>query len=753
MRAALNIAIGTPSTPVRGDRVATDTDTRADGSAAKWSNLALSQRSPPKPAAHVAAISNALAEAVRNNKELQTRNTAAVAQSIQFEAPAKPTKQLPQPQQVVAAGIAQPQVVPPHQQQEQQPALHQQVVPPAQAVMPAAGAAVAAAAATATTAAAAAAATAAPVPFQKPASIIVPPPPAALGESFSKASAAANGATVASAAPHGLAPTMPGATLMPPAVASSSTSASSSSGRSSTCSKSQKAEEERQLALLEEGVIPMGGRWSKEEDAQLRETVEQHGPKNWKTISQIAFRGARSDVQCLHRWQKVLRPGLVKGAWTKEEDEIVYQMVVAHGVGNIKWSVIAAELPGRLGKQARERWYNHLDPNLNKGPWTDAEDKLIMDMQAQMGNRWCEIAKHLRGRSENAVKNRWNSAMRRQLNGGQSRRASSSKAKKEKKEKAKREREEAGGGDGGDGGTGKGGKQPKKKRSRSGDKGDGKGSSGAGSSKGGSKKKRKKGGAAAADGANADDTNLLDQYGMLLDTGDGSEEADSWALGPGAMVDGVADSYSWAKAEAVSLPPLFGGTVPDATGTPWASFDMPPPPAPATLSAASPPPGAMAASPLATSSSSSSSSSSSRGGARSGAPSPAQFSAMSPSDMTLLTKLATEKENSASKAKRASTPTGATAMGSSYASFQHRQQQATAAAAQQAVASFQNVLSSAGSPSKSVSSLPFHELQNSSPYVFTFGANETPVFDAKDLSQLAQDWFPVPTQQVAAPVQ
>ena len=75
---------------------------------------------------------------------------------------------------------------------------------------------------------------------------------------------------------------------------------------------------------------------------------------------------------------------IVKGAgtWTNEEDEIVYQMVVAHGVGNIKWSVIAAELPGRLGKQVRERWYNHLDPNVNKGPWTDAEDKLIMDMQA-----------------------------------------------------------------------------------------------------------------------------------------------------------------------------------------------------------------------------------------------------------------------------------------------------------------------------------------------------------------------------------
>ena len=73
----------------------------------------------------------------------------------------------------------------------------------------------------------------------------------------------------------------------------------------------------------------------------------------------------------------------------------MFEMVTLHGVGNIKWSVIAAELPGRLGKQARERWYNHLDPGLNKGPWTEAEDTLIMGMQADMGNRWCEIAKHL----------------------------------------------------------------------------------------------------------------------------------------------------------------------------------------------------------------------------------------------------------------------------------------------------------------------------------------------------------------------
>eukprot|EP00941_MAST-03F_sp_MAST-3F-sp1_P004203 g4203.t1 len=158
--------------------------------------------------------------------------------------------------------------------------------------------------------------------------------------------------------------------------------------------------------------------WSQNEDIKLRQAVDRFGT-NWKHVShelrKVGF--PRTDVQCLYHWKKLQNDDKLKNLsqqlgqtskapWSEEEDRTI---ISCREAGITKWSEIATRIPGRSGKQCRERWFTALDPNIVKGGWTETEDRQLLVACSKYGDRWDKIAPLLPGRSESAVRNRWRS--------------------------------------------------------------------------------------------------------------------------------------------------------------------------------------------------------------------------------------------------------------------------------------------------------------------------------------------------------
>jgi hypothetical protein len=152
--------------------------------------------------------------------------------------------------------------------------------------------------------------------------------------------------------------------------------------------------------------------WTQSEDDLLVRIMEtQPSIPSWCSL--VAHFQGKTAQQIAGRWENVLNPNLVKGSWTREEDLVILSWVRENGPGN--WVKIATRLPGRIGKQCRERWTNHLCPQVVKGQWTLQEDTFLIELHRRFGNQWTKIAGFMPGRTDNCVKNRWHSTIKRRI--------------------------------------------------------------------------------------------------------------------------------------------------------------------------------------------------------------------------------------------------------------------------------------------------------------------------------------------------
>jgi hypothetical protein len=161
------------------------------------------------------------------------------------------------------------------------------------------------------------------------------------------------------------------------------------------------------------------GKWTEEEDLKLKYSVEMHSGKNWTAITTLV--PGRTKEQCYQRWHDVLDPSIDRtapvrtGKWTEDEDLKLQYSVQMHGGKD--WAAIAVMVPGRTKQQCNSRWFQVLDPNIDRangrtGKWTEDEDlKLQGAVQMHGGKDWAAISALVPGRTRSQCCNRWHDVL------------------------------------------------------------------------------------------------------------------------------------------------------------------------------------------------------------------------------------------------------------------------------------------------------------------------------------------------------
>jgi hypothetical protein len=146
------------------------------------------------------------------------------------------------------------------------------------------------------------------------------------------------------------------------------------------------------------------GKWTMEEDAMLTHARKEHGGRNWVAVAALV--PTRTSTQCRKRWIETLDPGINLGKWTLGEDAKLTEAVTE--LGDKNWNLVGKLVPGRTNSQCRKRWIETVNPELSIGKWTTEEDAMLNDGVMEHGvYNWIRVAVLVPGRTNLQCRQRW----------------------------------------------------------------------------------------------------------------------------------------------------------------------------------------------------------------------------------------------------------------------------------------------------------------------------------------------------------